>query len=366
MSGRVGAALAPLAGSLLAVAAAFIACGLFLEARGKHALAAYRFLADRGLTSFGVTEALIEMAPLLLVSAGLLIALKAGVWNIGIDGQFLVGALAVGVAAPALPGLPAAVVIAVSFAAGFAGGLLWAVVPALLRVRFGLNEIITTIMMNYVAINLTSWLVKGPVKDPSVVPPQTKQIPYGDMLPNIPGTQVHIGLLVGLAAVLLVAALYRFTTLGFRFWVLGQNRRAALHAGMPVARLTVIALLLSGGFAGLAGANDVLGVKGLFQGEWNPAYGFTGFALVFLARLSSLWVLPFAYLFAFLGFGGELMARAANIPVYFVQLLEGLMLAFLAVAIAVERAVVAPRRQRSAATVPAAVEPVALHPEEQP
>src|SRR6185503_11390516 len=115
------------------------------------------------------------------------------------------------------------------------------------------------------------------------------------------------------------------------------SRKAAIHAGMPVNRLVVTALLVSAGLAGLAGANDVLGVKGLFQAEWNPMYGLTGFALVFLARLNGLWVIPLAYFFALLDFGGEMMARTAQIPAFYVPMLEGLMLIFLAISAYVER-----------------------------
>ncbi len=220
--------------------------------------------------------------------------------------------------------------------------LLWAVVPAVLRARWGLNEIITTLMMNYVALNVTSWLVKGPVKDPDVVPPQTRLIPKELRLPYIPGTDIHMGLIVGLVLAVVVAILFRRTTLGFELDMLGRNRHAALHAGLPVTRLTVLALLVSGAFAGLAGANDILGVKGLFQGNWNPGYGFAAFALVYLARLNSLWIIPFAYFLSFLAVGGQMMARPLEIPTYYTEILEGLMLIFFAVAVYFERKIEAP------------------------
>jgi simple sugar transport system permease protein len=339
MTGRLRPGVAPFLSSVAAVALAFLAGGIFLELRGKDAVGAYQILVQRGLgTSYGVDETLIKMAPLLIVSAGLLIALKAGIWNIGIDGQFLIGALFAGVIAPQLAGAaPDPLMWLVAGVAGFIGGLLWAIVPAVLRVRWGLNEIITTLMMNYVAINITSWLVKGPAKDPDVVPPQTRLLAPTHRLPNIPGTNVHIGLLVGLGVVVLVAVLFRATTPGFMLTMLGRNGRAAIHAGMPVARLTLLALLLGGGFAGLAGANDVLGVKGLFQGNWNPAYGFTAFALVYLARLRAWWLIPFAYLFSLLALGGEMMSRPKDIPTYYVDMLEGLMLLFFAAVVYVER-----------------------------
>jgi ABC-type uncharacterized transport system permease subunit len=337
--GLLPSRLAPLVTSLAAIVAAMVLGGVFLAMRGKDPLAAYGMLFSRGLgTSYGITETLIRMAPLLIVSAGLLISLRAGVWNIGIDGQLMVGALFAGVAASSVAGQIANPLLwIVAALAGLAGGLLWAFVPGILRVRWGLNEIITTLMMNYVALNVTSWLVKGPVKDPEVVPPQTRLFPREMRLPDILGSGVHIGLLIGLVVVVLVTILFRHTVLGFMLDVVGRNRQAAIHAGMPVNRLTLVALLASGALAGLAGANDILGVKGLFQGNWNPGYGFAAFALVYLARLNSLWIIPFAYFLSFLTIGGEMMARPLGIPTYFVEMLEGLMLLCFAVATFFER-----------------------------
>jgi simple sugar transport system permease protein len=331
--------LAPVLGSLFAVVAAFLVGAIFLWLVGKDPFLAYGLLISRGLgSSFGVTETLIKMVPLLLVSAGLLVALKAKVWNIGIDGQFLIGASLVGIVAPKLAGvIPLVPLLLLCALVGFGGGLVWGVVPALLKVRYGLNEIITTIMMNYVAIYFTSWLVKGPFKDPTVVAPQMPLIPVEFRLPLLPLTRIHLGLVGGILAVLLIYWMFRYSTIGFALTVLGRSRKAALHAGMPVNRLIVMALLVSAGLAGLAGANDVLGVKGLFQGEWNPMYGLTGFALVFLARLNGLGIIPLAYFFALLDFGGEMMARTAQIPAFYVPMLEGLMLIFLAVSAYVER-----------------------------
>jgi ABC-type uncharacterized transport system permease subunit len=331
--------LLPVLSSLAAILAALIVGGLFLELRGKDAVNAYRILFERGLFNHdGLTESFKQMAPVLIVSGGLLIALKAGVWNIGVDGQFLIGALLAGVVSANLVGdVPRAVMLGAGAVVGFAGGLAWAVVPAALAVRFGLNEIITTLMMNYVAVNVTSWLVKGPFKDPARVAPETKQVPFELRLPAIPGTEVHVGLIAGLVVVVLVAVLFRSTVPGYMLTVLGRNKRAAIHAGMPVGLLTVAALLLSGGFAGLAGANDVLGVQGVFKANWNPEYGFTAFSLVYLARLNALAIVPFAFFFSFLLVGGASMPRRADVPTYYIQMLEGLMLIFFACSVFVER-----------------------------
>ena len=345
----------PLVSSLFAIVAAFVAGGVFLLLRGKDPLAAYALLFGRGLgTSYGIVATLIRMAPPLIVAAGLLISLRAGVWNIGIDGQLLVGALFAGVVAAEVAGrVPDPALWVVGAGAGFLGGLLWAVVPGLLRVRWGLNEVITTLMMNYVAINVTAWLVKGPAKDPTVVPPQTRLIPQEARLPDLFGSGVHVGLIAGLVVAGLVALLFRSTVLGFMLDVVGKNGRAAVHAGKPVGRLTMLPLLLSGGFAGLVGAKDVLGVKLLFQGYCNPSDGFAAFALVYLARLNSLWIVPFAYFISFLEVGGEMMARPLSVPTSYVDMLDGLMLLFFAVAVFVERAVAA----RAQGEAPDAVDP---------
>ena len=327
-----------LLGSLAAVAAALVVGGLFLTLRGRDAFAAFSLLVERGLSPTGLTETLIASAPLLLVGSGLVVALRAGVWNVGVDGQLLVGALLAGVAGAALaPTVPPPAMWLVAAGAGALGGFGWALLPALLKVRWGTNEIITTLMMNYVAINLTSWLVKGPAKDPAVVPPQTRLIPPAARLPDLFGSGVHLGFLVGIVGAIGVAVLFRVTVAGFRLDTLGRNRRAAVHAGMPIDRLAVGALLASGALAGLAGANDVLGVKGLFQGNWNPAYGFAAFALVALARLDGFWLIPFAWLLALLAVGGESMTRPLAIPTSFVALLEGLVLLFFGLALALER-----------------------------
>ncbi len=331
--------LLPLLASLLAVLVSFLLGAVFLWLMGKDPLRAYGVLISRGLgSSFGITETLIKMAPLLLVSAGLLVALRAGVWNIGLDGQFLIGASLVGILAPLLAGrVPTPLLFLLCAGVAFLGGVLWAGVPALLKVRYGLNEIITTIMMNYVAIYLTSWMVKGPFGDPAVVAPQMALIPLEFRLPALPFTRVHAGVVFSLVLALLVTFLLHASTTGLALTVLGRSRKAAHHAGLPVNRLVVLAFLFSAGMAGLAGANDVLGVKGLFQGEWNPEYGLTAFALVFLARLNGVLVLPFAYFFALLLFGGEMMARSAGIPAFYVPLLEGLMLICLAISLYFER-----------------------------
>ena len=324
--------------SVLAVILACLAGAMLLLLTGHNPWTVYRLIVERGLLDLdGLTESLKRMAPLLIVTAGLLICLRAGIWNIGIDGQVVIGAITCGVIAGELAGsVSQAVLLIIGAAAGGLAGAIWALGPGVLTARFGLNEIITTIMMNYLAFNVVSWLVKGPVKAPVFVTAQTRQIPVGERLPDIPGTDIHIGLIVGLLAVLAVWLLFRETVPGTMLDVLGRNRRAARHAGLPVTRLIIGAFLASGAAAGLAGAIDVLGIHGLFKASYQPGYGFTVFALAYLARLRALVVVPFAALLSILVIGGEAMSRRADVPTEFVSVLEGLMLLFFALAVWIE------------------------------
>ena len=332
------ASVTPAVSSVAAVVLAMVIGGLFLLARGHDPVEVYRLIGERGfLDGDGLQETVQKMAPVLLIGTGLLVSLRAGVWNIGLDGQLVVGALAAGVVAGALVGEPRAVLLIAGLLAGVVGGLGWAVAPTALRIRFGLNEIITTLMMNYVAFNAVSWLAKGPFRDPDRNAPQTAPIPLGQRLPDIPGTSVHVGLLLGLVAVGGVALLFRSTVLGTMLDVLGRSPRAAAHVGFPTGRLIATALLTSGALAGLAGAVEVLGVAGLFNANAAPSYGFTAFALVYLARLRAWAMVPLALLLSGLLVGGPAMSRRAGVPSEFVEMLEGLLLLSFAVAVWAER-----------------------------
>jgi len=322
----------PIAGSALSILLALVAGGAILLFLGKNPLVLYEQLFIQGMGSrIGVIETLIKMAPLLIVSSGLLVAFSGGLWNLGVEGQFLIGAMLTGWLAPSLvPLLPLPVYFLALGLTGFIGGGIWVLLPAILKARYDLNEIIITLMMNYVALNLVSWLVKGPLNDRTVVPAQTVLIPMNHRMPMIPFTRIHVGLVIGLIVILVVYWVIRRTTMGFQLRVLSANRKAALHTGMNVNHITVWSLVVSGGLAGLAGTVDVLAVKGLFQGGWNPMYGMTCIPLVFLARLNGYAVVPLAYFFSFLAVGGEFVARDQEIPIFFVHVLEGLMLLFVA------------------------------------
>jgi simple sugar transport system permease protein len=322
----------PAALSIMSILFSLMAGSIILLAIGKNPLIYFGLLFIRGMgSSLGIIETIIKMIPLLIMAAGLLVCFSAGLWNIGTDGQFLIGAMLAGWAAPWLADfLPYPAYLVAIIMLGICGGVFWILLPAILKARFDINEIITTLMMSWVAINLVTWLVKGPINDLSTVPAQTTLIPTAYRLPMIPFTRIHIGLIVGIIFLLGMHWVIKRTTLGYQFRVMRMNKNAAMHAGMWVPHLTIYSLLISGGLAGLAGAVDVLAIKGLFQGNWNPQYGMTAIPLVFLARLNGWSVIPLAFFFSFLALGGEFVARDLDVPVFFVHVLEGLMLLFFA------------------------------------
>jgi simple sugar transport system permease protein len=333
------ATLKPAALSIVSIFFSLIAGGIILLAIGKNPLIYFELLFIRGMgTSLGVIESVIKIIPLLVISARLLACFSAGLWNIGADGQFLIGAMLTGWAAPWLAeSLPYPAYLITIAVMGVLGGMAWIFLPAVLKARYDINEIITTLMMSWVAINLVTWLVKGPINDLSTVPAQTTLIPMVHRLPMIPLTRIHVGLIIGVVTLLSMHWMVQKTTLGYQFRVMRMNKRAARHAGMRVPRLTLYGLLISGGLAGLAGVGDVLAIKGLFQGNWNPQYGMTAIPLVFLARFNGWAVIPLAFFFSFLALGGEFVARDLGVPVFFVRVLEGLTLLFFAASEYLER-----------------------------
>ena len=326
-------AIIPFLYSVLSILLALIAGGIILLFTGKDPFAYFSQLFIQGMgTSLGLIETIIKMAPLLIVSAGLMACFSAGLWNVGAEGQFLIGAMLVAWVGPLLSeAVPYPIYLIILGAVAAAGGMFWILLPAALKAKYDINEIITSLMMTWVAINLVNWMVKGPINDPSTVHAQTILLAMDSRMPMIPFTRIHIGLIVGFVSVIGMNWVIKRTTLGYQFRVLQANRQAALHSGINVGRMTIWALLISGGFAGLAGMNDVLAIKGLLHSGWNPNYGMTCIPLVFLARMNGWAVIPLAFFFSFLSVGGEFVIRDMGVPISFVYVVEGLMLLFFAV-----------------------------------
>jgi ABC-type uncharacterized transport system permease subunit len=317
---------------LIPVVLALVVGGLILLALGKDPLGYYGFVLERSLLRWGgAQETLTRMAPLLLIAAGLMVAFRAGIWNLGGDGQFLLAAVASAALAPMLaPVLPRGANLAVCMLAGSLVGAIWSLVPALLKARYGVNEIITTLMMSFLGTSLANVLIKLVLRDPDTTVPQTRSLAVDDRLPRLFGTTIQSGLVLAILAVILVHLMMTRTAFGLRLQVLGANRSAAVHAGFRVERLTVLAFALSAALIGLGGAVEVLGVWGTVRADWNPALGLLVVPLVFLARFNGYAVLGFTLFFSALMVGGESAARRVGVPQHFVLVLVALLLLFLA------------------------------------
>ena len=314
-----------------AVLTATFAGAVILLATGHDPVFAYGEVVQRALLRWtGLIETVVRAAPILIVGVAALVAVRAGLWNIGIDGQVLVGAMVAGAIGGSLASAPGPLLWLCCAAAGAAAGGLWALVPALLRARWGLNEIVTSIMFNYLALSLTAWLVQGPIRDSLLVSPQTATIPRELRLPSLGDTRLHLGVVAALMLTILVHLVLRHTVAGYELSIVGANVRAARHGLIAVPAYQVGAFIVSGAIAGLAGVNDILSTKGTFQAEWNPAYGLAAFAAVFLARKSPLGLVPAAIFLGFLAYGADIMPRAADIAPAFFDAFEGLLLIALA------------------------------------
>ncbi|HMD75432.1 MAG TPA: ABC transporter permease [Steroidobacteraceae bacterium] len=317
---------------LIPVAMALVVGGLILLVLGKDPLDYYGFVLQRSLLRWGgAQETVTRMAPLLLIAAGLIVAFRAGIWNLGGDGQFLLAAVVSAALAPALAAdLPRALNLLVCMIVGSLVGALWSVIPAMLKARYGINEIITTLMMSFLGTSLANVLIKLVLRDPDTTVPQTRSLGVDERLPRLFGTTIHSGLVLAILAVILVHLMMTRTAFGLKLQVLGANRAAAVHAGLRVERLTIIAFALSAGLIGLAGAVEVLGVWGSVRADWNPAFGLLVVPLVFLARFNGYAVIGFTLFFSALMVGGESAARRVGVPQHYVLVLVALLLLFLA------------------------------------
>ncbi len=312
---------------------ALIAGGVILLILGKDPLAYYGFVARRGLLTWGgLQETFTRMSPLLLIAAGLIVAFRAGIWNLGGDGQFLLAAVITSALAPALIAfLPRGVTLVICMLVAIAVAALWSVIPAILKARYGVNEIITSLMMSFLGVSFANVLVKLFFRDPTTTVPQTVTLPVADRLPRLFDTTIHSGVLIALGVVVLVHLMMTRTAFGLKLQVVGANPAAAIHAGLNVARLTIATFAISAGLIGLGGAVEILGVWGTVRADWNPAFGLLVVPLVFLARFNGYAVIGFVFFFSALMIGGESAARRVGVPQTYVLVLVALLLIFLAV-----------------------------------
>jgi general nucleoside transport system permease protein len=287
---------------LLSIAAS----GLLLVVLGRDPFSFYGDILQNGmLTDFGMQQSIVRVATLLLIAGGLIIAFRANVWNLGGDGQWLLSAAIVaGLAPSVVDAIGGGLGLTLMLVLGAVIGGTWTLIPAFLKASYGVNEIITTLMMNFIGIN---------------------------RLPTIGDSQIHIGIVIAVGMMLLIHFTMTRTPVGMRLRVLGANPRAAVHLGVRPKQLTYVAFVGSGAMIGLSGAVSMLGDWGSFRADFNPAYGFLMVPLVFLARLNALATMGFVALFAMIQIGGDTATRKADLPTDFILVLVGLLLFFMAI-----------------------------------
>jgi ABC-type uncharacterized transport system permease subunit len=319
------------AAPVLAIALTIVTMGVLFALLGTPPLTAIEtFLISPLLTANGLGELAVRAAPLIMIGVGYSFCYRANVWNIGGDGQFTLGAIAGGGLALLLPNAAFWWFYPVVLIAGILGGMFWAGIVALLKLKFNANEILTSLMLVYTAQLILVWLVTGPWRDPQGFGfPQSAMFGAGATTPDIGQTSIHVGcILAPIIAVVLWQVMER-SVLGFQLRVVGQAPRAARFAGFSNDRLTWIALLVSGGLSGLAGIIEVTGPIGQLTTDITPNYGFTAVIVAFLGRLHPVGVIFAGLLLALSYLGGDAAQMNLHLPNAVTGIFQGVLLFYL-------------------------------------
>ncbi len=318
--------------TILSVLLAFVAGGVVILASGENPFEVYKAMLDGAFESrTGVAETLVKTIPLLLAGLGVAVAFRMQLWNIGAEGQLYFGAMgATWIALFVLPDAPSSVIIPAMVVAGLAGGAFWGAIPGVLRGFLGVNEIITSLMLNYVAIIYADYLVHGAWRNPVGFGfPGTEQFPSDAWLPRWDTTRVHLGLIFGLVAAAVVWVILRHTRWGYEISVEGESENVARYAGMATRRNIVLVMGLSGALAGLAGMSEVAGVAHQLQPSLSPGYGYTAIIVAWLARLNPFGVVLVAFLLAGVLVGGDQLQMSMGLSSAVGPMLQGTLLFFI-------------------------------------
>jgi len=277
-------------------------------------------------------ESLVQSTPYIFGGLSVALGFRVGLFNIGAEGQIFIGALTGAYAGYAITGLPAYLHIPIAMLAGALGGALWGFVPGILKAKTGAHEVIITIMMNYIAFKFTDFMINGPMQDPNEYTPKTPWIQESAHLTHFFADPIrfHLGFFIALAMAYLVHLLLFKTTWGFELRTVGANPNGARYAGINTTISTIIAMSLSGSLAGMAGANEVLGLNFRLVPSFSSGYGFDSIALALLGKTQPLGVVLSALLFGFLRNGSRQMQLKSGVPIDIVSILQALILAFIA------------------------------------
>jgi simple sugar transport system permease protein len=321
----------------LAIVVSLLVCALLILAWGGVLVGeAYLLMLKGALGSvFAVTETLARATPLILTGLAAAFAFRAKFWNIGAEGQLYAGAVVTVVLGTGWISLPAPLMMPLLMGAGALAGALMLLGPAYLKVKFGVDEVVTTLLGNFIMLLFVSMMLEGPLKDPMGLgwPQSAPVIDEAAWAKLVPGKRLHAGLLLALALAALIWFVNARTTFGFSVRAVGVNPKAAAFAGIPVERVMLQVALVSGGLAGLAGVGEVAGLKGNLTLDLSPGFGYAGIVVAMLAQLHPLGVVVSALFIAVIFVGADAMSRAVAISSYLANVIVATSLLFMLVAV---------------------------------
>lgn len=311
-----------------AIACALAASALIMRLIGYNPLDIYgKIIAGSLKSAYRFRETVNKAIPLVVLSLGTAIAFRMKFWNIGAEGQFYLGAFGAALVAFAFPGLPPFILLPFMLVASFAAGGFWALIPAALKARFSASESLVTLMLNYVALKWISYLQYGPWKDPAANGfPKIAAFGKNAILPNLLG--IHVGWVIALALTAVMYLVLRRSKLGYEVDVLGESKATARYAGMSVTRVTLVAILISGGLCGVAGMIQASAIEHSLSEQLSGGLGFTAVITTWLARLSPPVIVVVSFLFSMLLQGGSFLQSSLKIPASVADILQGIIIFF--------------------------------------
>ncbi len=314
----------PLVAVALTVATGFVIFAAF----GVDPLEALYFFFIEPLTAaWSLEELVVKATPIVLIAIGLSVCFLSNTWNIGAEGQLIAGAIFGSIPPIFFPEWQGPLILPVMIAMGILGGMLYGAIPAVLKVRFGANEILTSLMLVYVAQLMVDYLARGPWRNPEGLNfPDSRPFEGWQLLPKLFGTEIHLSIAFVILAVVVVAFVMRSTITGFQVRVIGEAPRAGAFAGFSRNRMILLVFLISGGFAGLAGVSEVAGPIGQLRISVSPGYGFTAIIVAFLGRLNPIGILIAGFVLALTFLGGEGAQIMLGLPEQMTRVFQGMLL----------------------------------------
>jgi len=317
----------PLIPVLALVGTFLLTSGLIIWANANPFETYYHFLISPLTTKVNALEVLVKATPLMLAGAAVTFAFSAGYYNIGAEGQLYAGAIAAAGLGMVMDGVPAIITIPVLIIAGFAAGMLWALIPALLKVKMAVDEVVTTLLLNSVMAYIVSALLNGPWRDPVSGWPQSPEISATSIFFKIiPRSRLNLGFLIGVATIAVLWVVLKRTSFGLKMRAVGLGKPAARFAGLNVGRTTLIAALVSGGIAGIAGVAEVCGIQYHLIEGLSANYGYTGIILATLGSLNAIGVFIASLFFGLVDAGAQTVSRVLGVPVYLGEITQAAML----------------------------------------